>query len=110
MISSTSLLSAIFEICVYTSLDANIAIIVLGGKEKINTYEGNIVKVFRLKMISLGKIVIMSFPENSLAYQHGPDDALNPNILKTTSVGSHMLGTKQLDGEGWMHHVFSCIL
>lgn len=52
----------------------------------------------------------MSFPENSLAYQHGSDDAFNPNILKTTSVGSHMLGTKQWDGEGWMGRAFSCIL
>lgn len=40
-----------------------IAIRILGGKEKIkgkvNTCEGNIVKIFRLKMISLGKIVIV---------------------------------------------------
>lgn len=52
----------------------------------------------------------MSFPENSLAYQHGSNDALNPNILKTIIVGSHMLGTKQLDGEGWIGCAFSCIL
>lgn len=86
-----------------------IAIRILGGKEKIkgkvNTCEGNIIKIFRLKN-DISRENSYSFPENSLAYQRGPDDALNPNILKTTSVGSHMLGTKQLVGkDGWVLHL-----